>query len=278
MSEHIILIDTSYTSFYRFFATLRWMSLAEPDEYKNYKNNNTYDWSQNVIFMDKYKKMYLESIIKLVNKKCFNNSKIIFCMDSARETLWRNEIHTNYKSDRIDLSLKNDFKPVFNYTYETLIPTIIKNYSHIYKIKIDKLEADDIIACITMHLKNTTENIIIVSGDNDFMQLGCKNVKFINYKAKKFIELDKNTALQLLNEKIILGDKSDNIPCIFPDKKELSISKRKELLNDKLLFNSYLDDNPNVKKQYEINQKMIDFNFIPKKYYNKVIKEYNLIN
>jgi hypothetical protein len=27
-----------------------------------------------------------------------------------------------------------------------------------------------------------------------------------------------------------------------------------------------------------LNQKMIDFNFIPKKYYNKVIKEYNLIN
>jgi hypothetical protein len=162
MSEHIILIDTSYTSFYRFFATLRWMSLAEPDEYKNYKNNNTYDWSQNVIFMDKYKKMYLESIIKLVNKKCFNNSKIIFCMDSARETLWRNEIHTNYKSDRIDLSLKNDFKPVFNYTYDTLIPTIIKNYSHIYKIICNRIHKLLGISCKPVNIRKQMEQNLYI--------------------------------------------------------------------------------------------------------------------
>ena len=66
MSKQIILIDTSYTSFYRFFATLRWMSLAEPDDYKKYKNDNTYDWMQNKIFLEKYKKMYLESIVKLI--------------------------------------------------------------------------------------------------------------------------------------------------------------------------------------------------------------------
>jgi hypothetical protein len=64
MSKQLILIDTSYTSFYRFFATLRWMSLSDPDEYKKYKDDKTYDWSQNTVFIDKYKKMYLESIIK----------------------------------------------------------------------------------------------------------------------------------------------------------------------------------------------------------------------
>jgi len=280
MSKQIILIDTSYTSFYRFFATLRWMSLAEPDDYKKYKDNNIYDWSQNKTFIDKYKKMYLESIIKLVKKKCFNNSIVIFCMDSSRESLWRNTISDNYKSDRLDLSLKNNFKPTFEYTYNKLIPSIIEENKNIYKLKIDNTEADDIIACIAMFLKdkNPEQIIQIVSGDTDFLQLGRANVKFINYKSKKYIELDEKEASKILNDKLILGDKSDNIPSIFPtDKKEISINKRKEILNDKKLLDIYLSENPKVKKQYEINKKMIDFNFIPKKYYNKIIKDYNEI-
>jgi 5'-3' exonuclease len=280
MSKQLILIDTSYTSFYRFFATLRWISLAEPDDYKKYKNDNTYDWSQNKIFMDKYKKMYLESIIKLVKKKCFNNSIVIFCMDSPRKTLWRNDISENYKSDRIDLSLKNNFKPTFEYTYDKLIPDIIKDNKNIYKLKIEHTEADDIIASITMYLKdkNPEQIIQIVSGDTDFLQLGRKNVKFINYKTKVYNEIDEKEAFKLLNDKLILGDKSDNIPSIFPIDKKISINKRKEILNNTKLFNEYLSENPKMKKQYEVNQRMIDFNFIPKKYYDKIIKEYDKNN
>jgi len=277
MSKQLILIDTSYTSFYRFFATLRWLSLSEPDEYKKYKDDKTYDWSQNTIFIEKYKKMYLESIIKLIKKKSFTNSIIIFCMDSPRDTLWRNDIISSYKSDRVDLSLKNDFKPTFQYTYEKIIPDIIKENKNVYKLKVDNTEADDIIACITMHMKdNNPEQIIqIVSGDADFLQLGRNNVKFINYKDKKLIELDEKEAKNKLNEKIIIGDKSDNIPSIFPtDKKELSNKMRKEILNDTNILKSYLT-NPKIKKKYDTNQSLIDFNFIPKKYYTKIINEYN---
>lgn len=280
MSKQLILIDTSYTSFYRFFATLRWVSLSDPDEYKKYKDDKTYDWSQNTVFIDKYKKMYLESIIKLIKKKSFNNSIIIFCMDSPRNTLWRNDIISSYKSDRVDLSLKNDFKPTFQYTYDKIIPDIIKDHKNIYKLKVENTEADDIIACITMYLKdnNPDQSIQIVSGDTDFLQLGRNNVKFINYKDKKAIELDEKEAIGKLYEKIILGDKSDNIPSIFPtDKKELSNIRRKEILNDSKVLESYLISNPKIKKKYELNQSLIDFNYIPKKYYKNIIKDYKLI-
>ena len=63
---NFILVDASYTSFYRFFATLRWMSMANKEIYKEYKDDCNYDWSQNKIFFEKYKKMYLESIKSLV--------------------------------------------------------------------------------------------------------------------------------------------------------------------------------------------------------------------
>ena len=32
--NNIILVDTSYTNFHRFYATLRWYSFANKDEYK----------------------------------------------------------------------------------------------------------------------------------------------------------------------------------------------------------------------------------------------------
>ena len=56
----IILVDTSYTSFYRFFATVRWYSFSHPEEYTKVKLDNKYDWVTNQIFMEKYEKMYLD--------------------------------------------------------------------------------------------------------------------------------------------------------------------------------------------------------------------------
>ena len=82
-SKPIILVDTSYTSFYRFFAAIRWYSFAFAEEFKDLKTNNKYDWSKNQVFMEKYEKMYLDSIIKLVKKKVFENSNIIFDSNST---------------------------------------------------------------------------------------------------------------------------------------------------------------------------------------------------
>jgi 5'-3' exonuclease len=258
---------------YRFFATLRWFSLSNVDEYKLYKNDTTYDWSQNKIFIEKYEKMYLNSIITLIKKKVFTKSKIIFCMDSPKENLWRTKLKPNYKGDRIDLSLKNNFKPTFNYTYEHIIPKIINEYNNISKLRVDKLEADDLIGIITMHFEETNpkQDIIIVSGDNDFLQLGRENVNFINYKKKKLFSLTKEHASTELNNKIILGDSSDCIPSIFPKGKRI---KKKDILESDEKLQEYLNSNINIKNQYELNKKLIDFKYIPPLYREQVIKLY----
>ncbi len=271
MSLPLILIDTSYTSFYRFYATLRWFSLSNVEEYKLHKDDPKYDWSKNKIFIEKYEKMYLNSIITLVKKKVFSKSKIIFCMDSPKENLWRTELQSDYKGDRIDLSLKTNFKPTFNYTYEHIIPKIIKENNNIFKLRVDKLEADDLIAIISMYHEehNPKQEIIIVSGDEDFLQLGRENLSFANYKKKKLFSLTKEEAAIELNNKIILGDCSDCIPSIFPKGKRI---KKKDILESKVKLQEYLDSNIIAKKQYELNKKMIDFKYIPKNYYNQVVK------
>ena len=263
--NNLILVDASYTSFYRFFATLRWFSLNQPDFFKEKKTDVKYDWSQNEIFIEKYEKMYLESIVKLVGKKEFNNSKVIFCLDSPKNDLWRTKLMDTYKGDRADLSLKNNFKPTFKLTYDKFIPNLVEIYpGKIFSIRVDKMEADDIIAVICKHLEKVKIKIVLVSGDQDFLQLGRENLHFIDYKKKTFLSLNKDEAKEKLKDKILNGDCSDNICSIFPkDKKILSLKDRKELISDNTKLNKYLEENPDIKKKYELNQKLIDFDFIP---------------
>jgi 5'-3' exonuclease len=272
-NKSLILIDSSYTAFYRFFATIRWFSFAFPEEYKELKNDTQYDWSMNKVFLEKYEKMFLDSIIKLIKKKVFDSSTIIFCMDTPKEKLWRTEIDTNYKGDRLDMSLKNNFKPTFKYTFETMIPNFIKNNENIFGMRIDNMEADDLIASISMYLKNENlfDMIYIVSGDADFHQLGNDSIMFVNYKHKKPFKLTEEEAKLSLNTKLIMGDKSDGILSIFPKGARV---KKDTLINDNSILEEYLSKNKDAKDQYEFNKKMIDFANIPKKYYNKATKEF----
>ena len=273
-TKPLILVDTSYTSFYRFFATIRWYSFAFPEEFKDLKTNNKYEWLKNKVFMEKYEKMYLDSIIKLVKKKVFDNSNVIFCMDSPKESLWRTQLQCDYKGDRADLSLKHDFKPVFQYTYSTIIPNFISSSNNIYSLRIEKMEADDLIAIISMHMKDKdiSHHVYLVSGDEDFLQLGRDNLTFINYKIKKPFVLTEEEATNSLRTKFILGDTSDCIPSIFP--KGIR-AKKKEILNSDIKLEEYLNSNPEARKQFEFNKKMIDFRNIPKTYSNKVIKQFD---
>ena len=277
---NIILVDSSYTSFYRFFATLRWMSMANKEIYKEYKDDCNYDWSQNKIFFEKYKKMYLESIKSLVKNKVFNNSKIIFCLDAPQNTLWRNKLSKEYKGNRVDLSLKHNFKPTFKYTYEKLIPGLVKDNRNIFSIKYKELEADDIIALCSRYIRKKLPNktVYLISGDQDFYQLGYKKLFFIDYKKKELLNFSKAEAEEKLHQKIINGDCSDNIPSIFPkDKKELSNKDRKILKESRKELKKYLDKNKKIMNQYEINRKLIDFKNIPKKYHLPIYKKINKI-
>ena len=277
MTKNLILIDTSYTSFYRFFATLRWLSLAQPDLYKEHKDNKEYNWATNKIFIDKYEKMYLDSIAKLVGKKVWSNSNIIFCMDSPKITLWRQEVKCDidYKGKRPDLSLKANFKEVFAHTYENFIPNLIKQNENIKSIQVNSMEGDDVIASICMYLKEKDKDqvIYLVSGDEDFLQLGRDNLYFVNYKKKKPFILTEEQASKALYNKIILGDISDCIPGIFKGIK-IKPSDKKEILESKDKLKEYLETNKQIKLNYERNSNMIDFTNIPTKLQKQAIKKF----
>jgi len=276
--DNIILIDTSYTSFHRFFATLKWISMVDPELYKTNFNNPEYNWLDNKQFLEKYEKMYLAKIEKSVGKKIFNKSLIIFCMDTPKEQVWRTtDLKCDYKADRVDLSLKNNFKPIFKYTYGNLIPTILKDNNNVFKIRIDKLEADDVIGIVAKHIEEKYENknVFIMSGDQDFYQLGRNNVHFINYKTKKPVVFTKDQAKLELHKKILVGDKSDCIPSIFPNK--FSVKIKKDLIESIEKFQDYLKENKDIEDKYINNMKLINFDYIPQNYKEEVVIEFNNI-
>lgn len=275
--NNVILIDTSYTSFYRFFATKTWYSMAYKEEFKEIKDLKNYDWLKNKIFIEKYEKMYLDSIKKLVSAKVFKDSLIIFARDPPQASIWRNDEKCDYKDGRQDLTEKHNFKPVFKFTYNELIPRWTQENKNYLMIKQDKIEADDIIALACRYIQENMnkKSIYVVSGDEDFLQLGDDNVYFAQYKKKKVFKLTKQEAAQALLKKIILGDCSDNIPSIFKgkrvkNKKELL----KELLEDSTKLKEYLEENKEIKDKFLSNQKIIDFTYIPNKYVKKFNSEF----
>lgn len=271
--KNLILVDTSYTLFHRYFATLRWMSLAEPEIYKEHIHDVEYNWLENEIFINKYEKLYLSSISKLVGKRIFKNSNIIFCMDTPKEQVWRTEFKSDYKGDRFDMSKKTNLTPTFKYTYNKIIPDILNNNNNMFKIRINKLEADDVIAIICKHLENSNINIYLLSGDEDFLQLGRKNLFFINFKTKKSIELSIDDAKMALHKKILLGDKSDCIKTIFPKKFPLKI--KKTLLESIELFNDFIKNDKEIEAKYNENTKLINFDSIPSELKNLIVIEFN---
>ena len=273
-----ILVDTSYTTFHRFFATIRWFSFSNKDIFKEHKDDNTFDWSKEPLFIEKYTKMYLESIINLVGKTIFNNSIVIFCQDAPQDTLWRHEFAECYKGNRIDLSEKYNFKPTFKYTYDTLIPKLIKEYKNIHSLLVPKMEADDLIALATKYIKYKRPNNItyIISGDNDFLQLGHDELYIADYKKDHLIHLTKEEAREALRQKIVSGDCSDNIPSIFLDQK-INNKIKKLVKENKEEMKKFLAENQKSYSQYKKNKKMISFKYIPKHFRKPVYKKIKTI-
>ena len=275
---NVILVDTSYTTFHRFFATIRWFSFANKDIFKEHKDDNTYDWSQEPLFIEKYTKMYLEAIVNLVGKNVYLNSIVIFCQDAPQDTLWRHEFAECYKGNRIDLSEKYNFKPTFKYTYDILIPKIIKENKNIHSLLVPKMEADDLIALCAKYIKYKKTNKItyIISGDNDFLQLGHDKLYIADYKKDNLIHLTKEEAREALRQKIVSGDCSDNIPSIFIDQK-INNKTKKLVKENKEEMKKFLAENEKANIQYKKNKTMISFKYIPKHFRKPVYKKIKTI-
>lgn len=140
---------------------------------------------------------------------------IFVAFDKGKQT-FRHQTYKEYKGGR---------KPMPE-EFSMQIP-FIKEYLDILNIKrleADDYEADDLIGTMAKRFAKTFDEIVIISGDKDLLQLVGNNVKvFLNkkgitdleeYNATNFKDLMGFEAKQLTDYKGLIGDKSDNLPGI----------------------------------------------------------------
>lgn len=239
---------------------------------------------------DLIKHIALNQLLAL--KKKFNG-RMILCCDS--KSYWRRDEFPYYKGHRKHHREKDnsflDWKLVFE-TLDELKTELVENFPYMV-LEVQGAEADDIIAVLTYYfdeneLVNTglieePDQIIICSTDEDFQQLQkFRNVQQWN-NVQKMMMVCKNPK-QFLIEHICSGDTGDNIPNIMTGDwwakaradNEPTRAKAFATARFKDFYNKGYDACTNEEEQrnFRRNEKLIDFDFIPKAIYNEIINSY----
>lgn len=205
-----------------------------------------------------FKRTVLMSIRKICRQ--FRPNRIIFCQEGFNN--WRKEAFETYKSNRavnreesaIDF---NQFFAICNEFYEGL-SKCMKNSLF---LKVNRLEADDLIA-LTTKLRQDWD-IVALTTDKDFYQLH----KYSNFKQYDPIKEKYITVInpkEALLEKIVLGDKGDDVP---PLKKGVGPKTFQKILSDGL--DAWIDNNE-LREAFERNTKLISFDCIPVEFNSSV--------
>jgi 5'-3' exonuclease len=260
-NKNIVLIDTSYYTFYRYFATIRWFTFQKIEF-------DIDDIINNEVFIKAFIKHIDADIKKIIKKWDSSIDNIIFCMDCSRCDIWRNDIYKEYKGTRVQ---SNNFnRNIFPVLYDYIVKLGIK------QINIDRLEADDVIyltqKCLKEKLKNN--DIVVITNDNDYLQIVGDKIILINMQFKELKARGVNDPRQDLLIKAMYGDKSDNILKIAS-----FISKEKAhtiaLMGEEERI-AYLKENDCYDK-FCFNMTLISFDFIPDKYIKEFERTFNFI-
>lgn len=259
MNTTFILIDGSYYIFYRLFALINWWKLSHKDE-------PCENLHENKEFVERFKELFqtkLREIPKKLNIPKTTKVKFIVGQDCRRHNIWRLNLYSQYKGTRGDYSdAKNPPGPFFKMVYENNLFNNIENIE-IETLYNDTLEADDCLAICSKYIQSINDKIeiYIITSDTDYMQLIKPNIHLYNLKYK-MVNTKKNslgTPEKDLLYKIIIGDKSDNIPPVFP---KCGPKKTLEYVNNISKFEEDLIK-LNGLEQYKLNRRLIDFSQIP---------------
>lgn len=216
--------------------------------------------------------------------KMLNPTKVVVVFDGIGGSNARKNLYPEYKSNRhvnrmTNYSIftsKEEENESINNQMERLI--LYLKCLPVSVIGIDGLEADDVIGYLTYKFENypDTQEIFVMSADKDFLQLVSKKtsvyspMKKIIYTPEKVLEEYGVSSCNFVNYKVLMGDKSDNIPGVtglgpvkllklFPElagekvSLEEIITKSVENINENKLYNSVAG----FYNQLSINERLI---------------------
>ena len=203
--------------------------------------------------------------------------EVVLTYDSKH--YWRREYFPNYKAGRRKGREKDDkdWDSIFG-VLNKIKAEFKENLPYKY-LEVYGAEADDIIAtlCKNVTFFDEDENIMIVSGDKDFIQLQkYPNVKQYSPILKKYVNgHDPNTYIK---EHILKGDTSDGVPNVLsPDNTFVDGIRQRPLGRKKIenWLDMHIDDLPDeVKRNYQRNAKLINLDNIPEELEMEIMKTY----
>ena len=208
-------------------------------------------------------------------------TRVILVFDGTGSTTNKKNLFADYKANRKLTRITNwdgfDDREEESASIENQILRLVNylKFLPVDLLAIDKVEADDVMAYITNKAK---DEVYIMSADQDFLQLINDKVTVYSPIKKKFytpklVKEDYNLYPQnYINQKILMGDNSDNIPGVkglgpkklfklFPELEQpekITFSEIMEKCNEKRTEHGLYEDICNFNKQLQMNQQLMD--------------------
>lgn len=195
--------------------------------------------------------MFYHTLLNKYNALFKTYGELIICHEGKGSLDWRREIFPDYKRNRDKAKGETSYKTLKSSF--PIIEELLENYP-CKQIKIDGMEADDVIFALTEEYSKT-EDVVVVSTDGDLVQLLdlSDNVSVYNPIKRMFSKPKPN----IIPYKAIVGDRSDNIPGLY----RIGEKTFDKMLNDEVLFKEKMKNgNAEIYKKF---LKIVDLKRFP---------------
>jgi len=271
-----LLIDLSYFVFYRYFALINYLKCSHTLE------KNAKEFYINDEFRTRFGTIFEKTILGLLQTHFGKWNKdengeivdimVIFGKDCERSTIWRNEYLPEYKCNRDEKRNCLFDGTIFDYVYETIIPSLLEKYSFMKICCSDRAEADDVIAIAVsvINMVSKYSKIIIITNDHDYLQLlddvdGIFNLRGVNLRTKACKGCAKNNVIS----KVLQGDPSDNIKGLVSKKKAMMLLS--QFSTPEETEACFLESATEIQREhYSLNKRLICFSNIPNDIYEDI--------
>ena len=204
--------------------------------------------------------------------------EMIIACDASRS--WRKDAFQYYKANRALDRKKSEIDWNALFTVLNKIRDELKQYLPYRVIEVVGAEADDIIGTLCIEFGDSSERILIISGDKDFRQLQT----FLNvfqYDPVRKKMMTEQSPERYLREHIMRGDRGDGIPN-FLSKDDVFVVKGRQKQLRELKIEEYLkaeklEDfcNDEMLRGYKRNEQLIDLTKTPQNIRTQIMESYH---
>lgn len=199
----------------------------------------------------------------------------ILAIDSAKGS-WRKQVFPYYKAHRSVNRKKSDINWPELLQYVNSIKEEIKQVFPYKVIEIDYAEADDIIGVLTRKAVADQQQVMIVSGDKDFIQLqiGTDLVQQWDKRLDRYVGAE--DPKKYLFEHVLKGDSGDGIPNILSPADSYINKIRQKPMTAKRL-EEFWEDPSSLKTngRFKDNLQIIDLKFTPKELQSQINEQFD---